>query len=101
MGNRDHIDPDMDVFFDRDHDLPYEGNVAIYWQKCMCAFYGDTERMKQKFKVQSCTVANSLSAVALTTMKGGVRIEIGILSDSWNLILGNKWLAYIDTYIGS
>jgi hypothetical protein len=48
MGNRDHIDPDMDVFFDRDHDLPYEGNVAIYWQKCMCAFYGDTERFKQK-----------------------------------------------------
>jgi hypothetical protein len=50
MGNRDHIDrdmdhidPDMDVFFDRDHDLPYKGNVAIYWQKCMCAFYGDTE----------------------------------------------------------
>jgi hypothetical protein len=57
--------------------------------------------MKQNFKAQSCTVANSLNAVTLTTMKGGVRIEIGILSDSWNLILGNKWLAYIDTYIGS
>jgi hypothetical protein len=65
----------MDAFFRRDHDLPSEGSIAIYWQKCMCPCYGDNEGMKHKFKAQYCTVANSLSAIALQPYKAVCRLK--------------------------
>lgn len=62
MGDWDLIDRNMDAF-------SAVTTTRLYWQKCMCPCYGDTEGMKHKFKAQYCTVANSLRAVALQPYK--------------------------------